>query len=903
MPAATVVLAPTGVADGVLAVLTDLSAAGLVDSFFWISDPSDVTPPQLLTRVEGGRASDVSLRQFVTTRNIDVVRVCVLVPLVGSGAPLTLSQERAITDLIASSVGTARTVRVRMLLARPGVEPPAEARIAVDGWHNLLIAPEDRPGPALGHVPLPPDVSPAEIGRHAAPVLAGALGLWSELDHAPLDQAPVMPGEVVRLTRSFYRKIDTGRTESDLRRELLSHHGTLPLPSDQSAQVVYVNDVALATTTMAEKFWQKHAEVLKGPRRNYDRAPDAEKIGIGAALKLFFGFLWAAIKNAPAAWYAAMIDSVSTGLAATMNRAVFGVADSAYEVVVNGRTARGTRAEWSDIAYATSQLSGALAGQPAGGQHSARVDLSAVWQDYSRAAMTLADAGARSTELPPVKVGVNRAIVGTAAEIIPGHAQRFSNIPGAIAASVEVDSLDATDPLGLISLRHKLSDLERTPEHGLQARETRHSLDAWQRQHSASFGVAVGRRLADVFADVYGEVQSYLQKLNNAPPLPPEPDASNKKLTRWIQFTLILMLAVTAEVIYLTVAGYLRWWHALIIALVTYLISLFLCVRAFMRNQQELFHLLNKRKAALNQRAVDDENLRTGLRDLNRLSQGYGEYLSWSRALGAFLAAPLGPDNQQSRDSLRVLWGLPMSTAVGYATPPPNDIATTVGYLRRDLFNLGWLSGAWEHLVLSALPPPPGSRDVTADSSPLWVYPGRGSGSVLDNWSTALFEGSVTSTGADVTWRRALQTLTGSLGQLIDTLISRVQQPGGPTIARNEFLAEIDRPAPRADTYRFDTSLLTDVAITHGAAAVLQDNRAVNVAGVGIVCVVTQFSDALPVDYFKIGAGEVEQPQWDQPIPAPPGWGPGQVARPQNVDASGPSQAYLPPEPGGGFKF
>lgn len=898
MSDATVVLAPSGVADGVLAVLTDLSAAGLVDPFFWITDPSDVEPPQSLLRVAAGRISDVPLRQFVTARNLDVVRVCVIVPLVGAGAPLRLSQERAITDLLASSVGTARTVRVRILLARPGVTPPAGARIAVDGWHNLLVAPEDRPGPSIGHVPLPADDNPAEIGRFAAPVLAGALGLWSDLDHSPLDHAPVMPGEVVRLTRSFYRKIDTGQAESQLRQQLLSHHGGLPLPTDHRAQVAYVTDVSLAATSMADRFWDKHAAVLKGPRRTYEQAAAAQKIGLGAALKMFFGFMWAAIKNAPASWYAVMINSVSTGIAATVNKAVFGGAGSAYEVVVNGRTARGQRAEWADIANASSQLSGVLAGHAVGAQHSSRTDLSAVWQDYSRAALTLADAGARVTELPPVQIGVNRAIIGRAAEIMPGPAERFSGIPGGIAANVEVDSIDATDTLGLMSLRHKLNDLERGADNALQARETRTSIDAWQRQHASSFGVIVGRRLADAFGSVYGEVQARLQKLSNPPTLPPEPDASNKKLAHWIQFTLVLMLLVTAAVTYLTVIDLLKWWHALAIALATYLICLFLCVRAFMRNQQELFQLLNKRKAVLDERAVDEENLRTALRDLNRLSQAYGEYLAWSRALGAFLAAPLGPDFQQSRESLRVCWGLPMSTAIGYATPAGNDIATTVGYLRRDLFNLGWLSGAWEHLVVSALPPRPGSREPSADDSPLWLDPGQGSGSVLDRWATALYDGSITSTGADVTWRRALQNLTGSLGQLIDTLVSRVQQPGSDVAARSEFLAEIDRPAPPSGTYRFDSSLLTDTAITNGASAVLQDTRQVNRSGVGIVCVATQFSDAIPVDYINVGAGDVAQTTWNEAIPAAPG----EAARTQSIDVAKARPGYIP-DPGGGFKF
>ena len=72
MPAATVLLAPSGVADGVLAVLTDLSAAGLVGPFIWITDPSDAAPPQLLTRVEGGRSTDVTLQQIVTAQQAEI---------------------------------------------------------------------------------------------------------------------------------------------------------------------------------------------------------------------------------------------------------------------------------------------------------------------------------------------------------------------------------------------------------------------------------------------------------------------------------------------------------------------------------------------------------------------------------------------------------------------------------------------------------------------------------------------------------------------------------------------------------------------------------------------------------------------------------------------------------------
>ena len=116
---------------------------------------------------------------------------------------------------------------------------------------------------------------------------------------------------------------------------------------------------------------------------------------------------------------------------------------------------------------------------------------------------------------------------------------------------------------------------------------------------------------------------------------------------------------------------------------------------------------------------------------------------------------------------------------------------------------------------------------------------------------------------------------------------------------RAEFLAEIDRPAPPVNTFRFDSSMLTDVAITNGSGAVVEDSRAANLAGIGKVCVATQFSDAIPVDHIRLGVNAVAHAGWDEPIPAPPG----PSAPWRNTGVPEPSQGYVPPEPGGGFKF
>jgi hypothetical protein len=221
---------------------------------------------------------------------------------------------------------------------------------------------------------------------------------------------------------------------------------------------------------------------------------------------------------------------------------------------------------------------------------------------------------------------------------------------------------------------------------------------------------------------------------------------------------------------------------------------------------------------------------------------------------------------------------------VGYAAPAVGELDSTVGYLRQDLFNLGWLTGAWEQLIRAAAPVSSSNREFKVDDSPLWAQAGRGSGSALDRWSAALFSGAVTSTGADVAWRAALGRLTGSMAQLTDSFVNRVQQPGGTSVPSAQFFSQIDTPAPPPGTDEFDPGLLTDFAVTRGSARVVEDYRKRVQDGVGTICIATQFSEAMPVDFLR---GAVADSSAHPPA----------QAEPSRQDR------YLPPTLGEGFKF
>lgn len=868
----TVFLAPTAVGSGIKDVLKDLSAVGLVRPFLWVDGIDADGSPVAATRVEHGREFDTTIQEVVASQRILVLRLAVFVPLTGDVPALAIDTERRLAELLASTSGGARVVRLRLLLGRPGGTPPSNVVLALDGWHNVLIAPEDARGPGMGHIALSGDDNGLEIGRHAAPVVAAVSGLWADVDHAPFDDKPVLPGNLVSLTRSFYRRLDTTEVENSLRRQIFEQDGGLPLPREGGAPVTYVDDVPLATQTMARNLWDKHRAVLRGDRVPYAVA-ETQTIGFWAALKMFFSFLGAALRNAPAAWYARVVDSVSSSVAGAVHQTVFGDNPSAYEVVANGRTSQGRSASWSQVGSATHQLRGSIESVDDDRQHAARADLSDLWHDYSRAAMTLADGGARSADLPPVQIGASRGVLRRASDVVPGPAQQFDRIPGVVAATVEVNSVDATDVIGAHQLRTQLSELDQDASLGIEARRTSSALDEWRSRIGSSFAVAVGNTLAQNFQERHREVQDLLAKLRaHADAPPPAESKGHNKLARWIQITSVILLIVIAVSGVGIAQSWFDWWIGALIIVGSIVLWTVVLVSVFLRGQRDLFQELNKRKAAASNVQADEANLRTALRDLDRLGDAYSQYLAWSRAMGAFLAEPLGPNNFDRETEGRIAWGLPKNTGIGYADPNPEQLAGTAEYLRQDLFGLGWLTPPWERAMVNA-GDSLGSegRDIKADPSLLWRAPGAGSRSSLDRWSTDFFRGAFTSSGAELMWDKARTNLLGPKSELVQSLVGQIEVlvDGVKTyVPLTDFLAGIADAAGQGRVDHFDRGMVTDLATTQGLTAVKDDVRHRGWAGIGTVSVATQISDGLSSDQLTIGfssASDVGSQDWTVP--------------------------------------
>ncbi|GAC80388.1 hypothetical protein SAMN04488550_0251 [Gordonia malaquae] len=863
----TVLVSPGGIADGVVSGLADLTAAGLVDEFVW-ARYTPGTPITEVTVVDSGTSRGVTLQRFVSDRRVGALRLCLLTPATSDSQPIDVLGEVAAAQALVSATGAADVVRLQCLLVGSDGAPSHVESLVIEGWHNIVVAPEDSRGPGFGRIATPERPGIADTARYAAPVVAGLTGLWTGVDETGLDGEYILPGSVVRLARTYYRRLRTDEVETRLRSEILAQDGNLPIPTDLHVQVVPVQDPALAASTMAQALWRANPGVLKGPRMPYE-AHAAEKIGAWAAIKMFFGFLWASLKNAPASWYRGLVDNISGRIAISVQNAVFTDAPAAYEVVVRGRHADGTRAGWADIGAATEQLSG-LIGRPDLIQH-AGDDLGGLWQDYTGGAFTLADAGSRGAGkgLNPIPVGAARGVVTSSSSIVPGPRERFVISNGGVAAAVRTGSVDATDPLGIGDLRARLTELQSSPDLGLQAGSTLGELNSWASRNAPSYGSAVGSALASAFTEALSEFQHLLERFRTAV-TPPDPGEGRLTLARWTQVLVLAWLVLSGVYIWLGASDRVRWWIPVLVVLGSLVVLLVSLCIAFIRSQRQLFALLHQRRKVLSDRAVDDQNLQSAFADLRRLSQAYGQFLSWSRAVGSFLESPLGPDGHTTSTPLAVSWGMPMSTAVGVAQPSDESIDRTAADLRRDLYHPSWLTEPWEDFIAATGTLLPGA-DRSAGRSTLWRDRGAGTSSGLDRWSSDVYFGRVTSTGADRVWDEALTLLNTRRTDLIGGLVGTVQVVGGQAQPINEFLAGLDRAATPSGSFSGD--VLTDVARSSGVGEVLVDRRSPTRTGIGIVCVATQLSDGFTIDRIK-HAGGAQQSSWSAaPIQAPDnGW-------------------------------
>jgi len=858
MSALVVIIAPPGPLGGVQDVLRDWSAVGLVEPFLWV-DSSMISDGYVgAFSTNGGTHKATSLQAVATATRYDRVRIVVLVPMVQGAAVVSSADEQRVAELLEVSTGGARVTRVRAIVSRVG-DAARSDEIARSGWHNIMVAAEQSEGPGLGHSLLPATSDPIALAPHTAANIAGLIGLWSDVAESPLDDEAILPGASIRLARSFYRRMQSQELETELRVRVTATSESLPLPIEGGAPAVYVQDNALATSTMSNALWERHREVLRGPREQR-RPADVKPIGLFGALKMFFGFLWASLRNAPQQWYRSVVTAVASRAAGAVHGLVFGATPAAYAVVVNGVTSNGLPVGWAELSEAADAIDEALEEPGQVREHHAISDFSSLWKEYSAGALTLADGGERVEGLTPVQIGTRRAVLRTAALCVPSPDARFDEIPGHLAAHIGVASVEAYDILAINNLHQRLTIVQQEPGLGLEAGRTIEALSLWNNANKGSYAARVGSTLGESLMRTADEIKVLLRDLKAAgatEDIPAAIAARQSKLARTMRIVSIIFGVVAVIIGVVFAIGYISAAIAGIAAGVTVLTWFISLVVTFYRGQRDLFRLLNARQELAAQAELMKRNLRQAVRDLRRLTDAYAQFLAWSRLLGSMLEAPLGAVPTGSDDGTRLDPDLPLAVRLGSAVVDEIAMGNAVTALRRDVFRVGWLADPWNALIAAA--PAllgPDAYELRDDPGAIFRQP-AGEESLLTRWVSAVDEHGIDPQVANRLWTTIRDELDTSKREIAAELLGSIVELGKTAASRvriETFMAQVDTPEALTAPAQFDLAVFTPTGRSANRAQVVRTWGKSQRRGLSQIAVLTQFTAGAPAYEYTVFA-------------------------------------------------
>ncbi|MGJ3509669.1 hypothetical protein [Enemella sp. A6] len=888
-----VLVAPPGPADGVVETLVDWSAAGLVAPFA-VVDPSSMGSGMIAaTVVDNGHRTGMGLDDVVTVRRWRRVRLCVLVPVLGEAPAASSRIEHAVHEVVLRTGAVPQVELLRCLITRPA-SGTGRGEFAREGWHNLLIAPEESRGPGRGQTLLDPATDPVTIGPDAAAAIAGVTGLWSGLSEAPLDGVTPDPGRTIRLVRSFHRRLDAREVADRVRQEVINT-GEVPRPRLHGTEAVYIDDAAMATHDMAMAVLRKHAPLFRGQRVQPAATP-AEKVGIGRALSMLFSFIWASITLAPMKWYSMVVGNVSAAAARGAQALVFGSDPSAFNVVAKGELASGD-ADWQDIARASADLENALEG---GGprRHESSGDFSPVWRDYVEVGLTLIDAGDRSHALPPVQVGTDRGVLRHPGLVAPSPDDAFTAIPPRVSNAVKITTVRAGDPLGTHTLQQRLLALSNQPSLAREVDQTLRDLADWQQRHNNSYAARTGALLGKQLMDTSNEVRTLMSKASQAAPVDLDTGTAErqKSIAAWMRAVLIVFLVSVAALILGGARDWLNWLPAGIGIAINLVLWAVTSMVLFMLSQRELFRDLHRRKVAVSQAEADRENLRIATRDLRRQTEAYGQLQEWTRVLGVVVHEPFGRSGGRDAGVAALESGLPLNAQVGFAVPEPRATGEVVAHLRRTVFVPGWLSAPWERALADA-----GARlgpqafDLSEDPRRMFGQRAGVSESWLTRWSALLERDGAGEAAAEELWRRVLDELSHGSSDLRGRLISDVRVIGQrDPVPVADFLGGLGDEADQ--TRRFDERVLSrEARLADRARVATRWPRSV-ADGLSSAVVLTELSAGIAeydIDLTGVATAPASSATTDWAEPAP-------VASESSVPAPGTDRTNPPPQMPGG---
>jgi hypothetical protein len=770
-------------------------------------------------------------------------RVVVLHELLPDRPPLPFDAVTELLDRLTSAAGTeCAWTRCVLHISGPGAAPAPEAH---DGWHNIVISPEDSHAPGEPLVVVDRGPTGSKHAVYATAAVAAISGLLTGQKGAPIDDWPVAPGQHVIVARAFSRRLDAADLELQLRRTTQNLSGGLPRVTGDGVAFMHHPDPARAANEMAKAFWTQNRHLFEGPRDTTE-PPARRPIRVVEALREFAGYMVAALRAAPAAWARGLLESSKATLAAGVESLVFGE-DSVYLVTFGGRSPEGGVASKDQTWHALDQVNERL--RLVASDHRT-ADLSSLWRQFIDGALTLGDGQTRGEGLRAPHSAGTPAVVRTPSHIAPPVGQYFHISDGSLAAQLPVTRALAGDVMESSVLDRALGSLESDARLGVAASRELETLHEWTQQQTDSYTAFVlGHIAAEI--EARSEEAGALRAVLTRAVASETPSAAAVKKQRRVARVVALILAVTVvlvvSLVVTGVAALLTWSLVALLSLPIVITGLGAAFVTFYRGERDLFQRLHARKTAISEAPAAERNLVQVLREAQHLATTYRVGLAWAQVIGAFLHRPLPPSGEATEPSKTLAGPAPRAMSFGVARSSKTEMARVAHLLRQRTFRVGWLSQPWQSFLSSLTTQLGASAAGFGERSLLELDP-EDSVNLLGAWSSTLTIEGNRSTAADELWVKS-QSLLQNGDPAVSFLTTVAVATGAGRVEEmpmHDFRSAVE-PVDRGDT-ALATAVFSPTAIALGLNRVLPkyDWADFSQVGLGCLAVLVQRTEALP---------------------------------------------------------
>jgi hypothetical protein len=873
VPALNIIAAPTSATGDILDALQDLSAINMVRPFIWLSGLDQSGLDATASLVCAGERFTAPLSQLLSGADglgeqrwshaqpdsFDHLRLGVLVP---AYAGIDQIGRKEAVDLSAAIQANHRLrqlpmERLRVYLADPAANPIKNAD-PFEGWHNLLLDPQDSSGPGAGPVAWAGGAEGRYFGRRAVPGICGLFALWHCNDKGPLDGKGPPSTKGVRLVRSFYRSVNASHVADQIRSQVLNLRAGLPTSTLPGELTQVASDVNRLMLLGADSFLTANNDQLglKQP----ESPPEVKKPAVGAIqiLKMFFSFLWSSIRGTVKSWPKRMADKIAGKGARGASRLVFGLNDPPVVVVVAGQRADGKPAGWREVGNCIVKVAQQLGLDTPGPDDTS--DLGDVWKAYGRKATALADGSASGANTTVPMANAKRLIAATPAQIMPDPLDNPFEIDPLLAGELELARLEPGDVAEAQDFMRRLRELAGHPGLGARAGFELDRLEDWTSSIRDTFAHRVGQSIAGNLLEAQRRFSHSLDQihalqardaaLDNA-----QVTAAQEKTRGRVVLLSRFFVGAAAAAILLGIFGAVGGLISAVIATASLIAWFVALIGALVSGQRDVFTALLRTRGLEPALEVHRRNLAQAYKDHERLKLAYGQYLTWTAVYGEFLNRPFGRGNVAPPKAPPAPVGLPQAVQSAVATVMPDVAASVTAALRQRVFVPGWLGWAWREVLESAVQTlgPEDALALADQPERLFADP-LGANSPLVRWRALILEHGVGTWAADALWAKAEKHLEP--GQpLRDDLIAAVIVAGqSQPQAAGSFVNGLHPPNTPADSA--DTSLLTDEAILQGQAAFAPDCSAYDVStrDLGFTATLTQTTSVIPAHRIKLFA-------------------------------------------------